>query len=122
MGTLNHFAKDLSIPLDLESALHVIQQTHTALVDIGRMNDRTFINNSSIGVYPWIVERRDEEKSGSHIGKYVRMTVAFAACVKKFPLSRVRLILDDAREFEIKTPFIFVGRLPAMCMKVPSRI
>ncbi|MEO7987464.1 MAG: diacylglycerol kinase family protein, partial [Gemmatimonadales bacterium] len=59
-GTLNHFAKDLGVPLDLEGAVEVIASGKVTAIDVGEVNDRVFINNSSIGVYPRIVELRDE--------------------------------------------------------------
>src|SRR5215207_1701290 len=60
LGTLNHFAKDLGIPLDLAKAAAVVAARHIRRVDVGRVNDRVFINNASIGVYPGIVEKREE--------------------------------------------------------------
>ncbi len=65
IGTLNHFAKDLGIPLDPASALEVIEQGHSIFIDVGRVNDRHFINNSSVGIYPYLVKARTElEKKG----------------------------------------------------------
>lgn len=67
IGTFNHFAKDLAIPLDLEAALRVIKSGHTTLIDVAKVNERHFINNSSIGLYPYIVKERETlEQSGIH--------------------------------------------------------
>ena len=52
LGTLNHFAKDLHIPLDLREAVAVVAAGHIRHVDVGQVNDRVFVNNSSIGLYP----------------------------------------------------------------------
>ncbi|MBA3320384.1 MAG: sphingosine kinase, partial [Pyrinomonadaceae bacterium] len=38
LGTLNHFAKDLHIPLDVEKATQTIIDGHTAQVDVGEVN------------------------------------------------------------------------------------
>ena len=51
VGTFNHFAKDLNIPLEPQEALSVIDEGHTRLIDIARVNDRHFLNNSSVGMY-----------------------------------------------------------------------
>src|ERR1700692_1072666 len=59
LGTLNHFAKDLHIPLDLEGAIQTIADGQTAKVDLGAVNDRFFLNNSSLGLYPKVVAGRD---------------------------------------------------------------
>ena len=58
MGTLNHFAKDLHLPLDPAAAMEVILQGRTTRVDVGEVNGCIFINNSSLGLYPHMVELR----------------------------------------------------------------
>src|SRR4051794_24863581 len=55
LGTLNHFARDLGIPLDLQGATAVIARGITRPVDVGEVNGRVFVNNSSIGIYPLMV-------------------------------------------------------------------
>src|SRR5690348_16338233 len=55
LGTLNHFARDLDIPTDLDEAAKLIAAGKDRRVDIGEMNDRVFINNSAIGLYPLMV-------------------------------------------------------------------
>jgi diacylglycerol kinase family enzyme len=59
LGTLNHFAKDLHIPLELEEATRNIMAGHVVNIDIGEVNDRIILNNSSLGLYPSIVRLRD---------------------------------------------------------------
>jgi diacylglycerol kinase (ATP) len=44
VGTTNDFARALHIPRDIEEAARIIAQGDTIPVDIGRMNDRYFIN------------------------------------------------------------------------------
>src|SRR5690242_17979758 len=39
LGTLNHFAKDLSIPQDLDAAIDTICTGRLIRVDVGRIND-----------------------------------------------------------------------------------
>src|SRR5919107_358211 len=58
-GTLNHFAKDLGMPTDLDGALAVVLAGHTRRVDVGEVCGRIFVNNSSLGVYPRIVRLRE---------------------------------------------------------------
>jgi diacylglycerol kinase family enzyme len=60
LGTLNHFAKDLGIPLDLGAAVRNLATGRPVKVDVGEVNGRIFLNNSSLGLYPDIV--RDREK------------------------------------------------------------
>src|ERR687890_1705573 len=52
-GTLNHFARDLGLDLTRPlAALDVVTSSHRERrVDVGRVNDRSFINNVSLGLY-----------------------------------------------------------------------
>src|SRR3712207_2666906 len=70
LGTLNHFAKDLAIPLDLGAAVETIVRGRVAEVDVGEVNGRVFINNSSLGLYPQIVAHRQEQQEQLARGKW----------------------------------------------------
>lgn len=59
VGTLNHFAKDLRLPLDLPHAVQIIAGGHHRKVDAAEVNGRLFVNNSSIGLYPNLVSERE---------------------------------------------------------------
>ena len=64
-GTLNHFARDLGMPAALPAAAAALAAALAAgrvrAVDVGEVNGRVFVNNSSIGLYPRIVARRDRQ-------------------------------------------------------------
>ena len=59
-GTYNHFARDLGIPLDWRGALDVALNGTLQQIDTGRVNERFFVNNVSMGLYPELVARREE--------------------------------------------------------------
>lgn len=107
LGTLNHFSKDLRIPQDLAEAVRVIAENHTTEIDVGEVNGRIFINNSSIGLYPRIVRRRERQQQ---IGKS-KWYAAFWAAVsvfRRYPFLNVRLRFER-KLIERETPFVFVG-------------
>ena len=108
LGTLNHFAKDLGLPIDSEDAIEVIRSGHVRLVDVGAVNDHVFINNSSIGIYPEVVRDRDAQQTRLGRGKWVAMFVASVAALRRFPVVRVRLGING-RTVLRTTPFVFVG-------------
>jgi undecaprenyl-diphosphatase len=56
-GTRNHFAKDVGIE-DVDAA-EKAATGRVISVDVGRVNGKCFVNNSSIGVYPKVVIRRE---------------------------------------------------------------
>ena len=108
LGTLNHFAKDLRIPLGLAEAARIVCEGREVLVDVGEVNGQVFINNSSLGLYPRIVRRREklQEREGS--GKWSAFMRASLAVLRRYPFLHVRLDADGRRVVR-KTPFVFVG-------------
>jgi YegS/Rv2252/BmrU family lipid kinase len=107
LGTLNHFARDLKIPNDLEEAAGAIVSGHNIRVDVGEVNGRIFLNNSSLGLYPTIVrERQKNQKLGS--GKWPAFVWAAVTAFRRYPFLDVRLSVDG-KEFHRRTPFVFVG-------------
>jgi YegS/Rv2252/BmrU family lipid kinase len=106
-GTLNHFARDLKIPFDMEAAARTIVAGFTTEVDVGEVNDRIFLNNSSLGLYPTIVrEREKRQRLGS--GKWPAFIWATIQALRRHPLLNVRLRVNDEL-LALTTPFVFVG-------------
>jgi YegS/Rv2252/BmrU family lipid kinase len=107
LGTLNHFSKDLQIPQDLVEAIRIIADGVVRVVDVGEVNGRYFINNSSIGLYPRIVRKRKQQE---HLGRGKWWAAAWAAWRFMWvsPFLKVKLELED-NELRRKTPFVFVG-------------
>jgi YegS/Rv2252/BmrU family lipid kinase len=107
LGTLNHFAKDLKIPLDLEGAARTIIANHTVQVDVGEVNRQIFLNNSSLGLYPSLVHKREQRQRLGY-GKWPAFIWAAFSVMRRYPFLDVRLNADG-REFSSRTPFVFVG-------------
>ena len=108
LGTRNHFARDLQLPLDLASAAQVIAANHVVTVDMGEVNGRSFVNNSSIGLYPHMVLDRVQQQHRRGRRKWLAMLVAILATFRRFPIVRARLTVDG-QPHERTTPFVMVG-------------
>lgn len=106
-GTLNHFAKDMGIPLELPEAVGVACDGVVRRVDVGEVNGRIFLNNSSIGVYPRIVELRNRH-GGRGAAKWIAALWATLAVLRRRPFVGVRIRTDDEVVVR-RTPFVFVG-------------
>jgi len=52
LGTANDLMCNLNMPLELDAAAKVIAAGKTRLLDVGKVNDRYFVNNSGIGLEP----------------------------------------------------------------------
>lgn len=113
LGTLNHFAKDLRIPVTLDAALDVIAAGNVRTVDAGEVNGRIFVNNSSIGVYPFLVAQRTAEQRRRRIGKLAAIFPALLRTLRGASWHRVTITAEDGAEppkrREIRTPCVFVG-------------
>jgi diacylglycerol kinase family enzyme len=108
LGTLNHFAKDLKVPLDLEGAVSVILDGTIEDVDVAEVNDHVFINNSSLGLYPSIVHQRQHQEQRLGWGKWPAFVWAALSVLRRFPFINVRLTADNV-ELNRSTPFVFIG-------------
>ena len=107
LGTMNHFAKDLEIPLDLEDALQQAVAGHAARVDVGEVNGRIFLNNSSLGLYPRIIREREKQQRLGW-GKWPAYIWAALAVLRRYPFLEIRLSVGG-KESTGRTPFVFVG-------------
>lgn len=106
-GTFNHFAKDLGIPLKADEAIAVIAAGVLRSVDAGDVNDKIFINNSSIGLYPYlVVERERRQRRG--LPKVVAMTWAFLRALRNFPIRRLSVTAEGWTE-RVRSPLVFIG-------------
>ncbi len=109
LGTLNHFAKDVGVPIDLDQAIATIAGGVRKRVDVGEVNGQIFLNNSSLGLYPDIVRDREKQQSRLGRGKWLAALWATIGALRRYPFLSVRLLLDDGSEHARRTPFVFVG-------------
>ena len=107
LGTLNHFAKDLAVPLDVAQAVGVVANGVKIRVDVGEVNGRVFINNSSIGIYPDVVVEREALRALGY-RKWTAFAMATAKVLRRFPGVVVRVKSDGTTE-TFRTPFLFIG-------------
>jgi len=107
LGTLNHFAKELGFPQDLDAAVDALVDGERRQVDVGEVNDRIFINNASVGIYPRLVwEREAEQRRGRSKG--VAFAIAMLRTWRNYRTVVARLAVKDAGAI-VRTPFVFVG-------------
>lgn len=108
LGTLNHFARDLGIPLALDEAAAVIAAGGERTVDIAEVNGRPFINNAAIGLYPLMLLDRQSQQSRLGRSKRLAVVVASLRTMWNFHAWRLRLSADGGEE-RVETPLLLVG-------------
>ncbi|MGQ0558380.1 MAG: diacylglycerol/lipid kinase family protein [Sphingosinicella sp.] len=107
-GTLNHFARDAGIPADLDEAAAAIAAGHERRVDLAEVNGVTFVNTSSLGLYPDMVRFRDETQARTGRGKRRAMLSASLRALRSFRRRRLWLSAEGI-EARLRTPLLFVG-------------
>ena len=104
LGTRNHLARQLGIPLDLAEAVRVAVGGQRRRIDLGKAGDRVFVNNASFGIYTRFVRQR--ERSGGP--KWLGAIPATWHVLRNMRAQQFTLSLDgEART--ITTPLLFVG-------------
>ena len=108
IGTFNHFAKDVGIPLDPPAAAEAALGGGRRAVDVGEVNGQVFLNNSSLGIYPDMVRERTRQQRRLGRGKRWATIWAVIAALRRFPFLELRLEVDAQRQV-CRAPFVFIG-------------
>jgi len=108
LGTLNHFAKALRLPLDARLAAAVVATGTSAVVDVGEVNGKIFLNNSSLGLYPRLVRRREQQQEQLGRGKWPAALWAAVTLLRRHPLLNVRLTVNG-QCINRRAAVVFVG-------------
>ncbi|MET0857092.1 MAG: diacylglycerol kinase family protein [Telluria sp.] len=107
-GTFNYFGRTHGIPEDLGDAVRALLSSRLQPVQVGLVNDRVFLVNASIGLYPKLLEEREIDKK--QFGR--SRLVAFVSALKTIlsPHRRLRLTLDiDGNIHRLRTSTFFIG-------------
>ena len=107
-GTFNLFARDHGIPQDPQEAARALVRAQAQPVQVGRLNDRLFLVNASLGLYPQLLQDRETFKE--QLGRR-RWVAILAGLVTVFEWRR-QLALQIELEGErvaVRTPTLFVG-------------
>ena len=104
MGTYNHFARDLEIPLMWRQALEVALTGQPHFIDAARVNERFFVNNVSLGLYPEMVARR--EARGRDYPRWKARMYAFYGTLRKY--KHVTLAVESEAHNEVIRTHVFM--------------
>lgn len=105
-GTLNHFARDLGISVEPEKAAALARAGGTRAVDLGRVNDRVFLNTSSVGAY--VVFVRARERLERKLGYRLASLAAAIGTLFRLRTFCVELEVEGAVR-TYRTALVFVG-------------
>jgi diacylglycerol kinase (ATP) len=75
LGTANDLADNLGIPKDLDKAAQLIAKKHTRKIDVCKINERYFLNNSAVGFETAVTVQQMEMKRARGVMRYLLATL-----------------------------------------------
>ena len=108
LGTANDLVHNLGLPLDLKEAARVIAAGHARRIDLGKVNEWVFDNNSAVGLEP-VVSIYNVRMT--RLRGIVRYLVAALRAIAKKPEWEMRLEWDDG-SYEGPASLVSVGNCP----------
>jgi diacylglycerol kinase family enzyme len=108
LGTLNHLAKEVGMPEDLDASVDALVTGRTIDLSVGEVNGQVFLLFCAIGLYSDVVRHRDAQRKSLGRAKWTAMAVAYCKMIARWPLMRVR-IKTGGQSFRRLTPLVYVG-------------
>lgn len=107
-GTFNLFAREHGLPQELEQGVRALLQASVEPVQVGLVNGRVFLANAAVGLYPKLLE--DRENAKQQLGRRRRWVAVVSGLVSLLEW-RWQLTLDaelDGHFTRLRTPSLFV--------------
>lgn len=107
-GTFNYFARTHGIPVDPTAAVHQLLQSAPVPVQVAGVNDRVFLVNASLGLYPDLLEDREAYKARFGRSRWVAFLAGCATLLRAQRRLRVHIEMGDTVR-EVQTLTLFLG-------------
>jgi diacylglycerol kinase family enzyme len=116
-GTFNLFARQHGLPLEPAEAARALLDAQPEPVQVGWVNQRAFLVNASVGLYPKLLA--DREIAKQKLGR--RRWIAMLAALKSLLEWRLQLVLDadlDGHITQLRTASVFICNNPLQLQRV----
>lgn len=107
-GTFNYFGRTHGIPEDLGDAVRALLDARVQAVQVGMVNQRIFLVNASIGLYPQILEEREADKKQFGRSRLVALLSMIKTALGAPQYLRIQMERDGKLQ-KMRTPMLFVG-------------
>lgn len=107
-GTFNYFARTHGLPSEPEAAIRLLWQATPVPVQVASVNDRVFLVNASLGLYPELLEDREAFKARFGRSRWVAFASALTTLLREHRQLRLR-IERRAGPRDVRTATLFVG-------------
>ena len=108
LGTFNYFSRTHGIPSDTRRAAELLLSARAYQVQVGQVNDRVFLVNASLGLYPQLLEDREQAKRQFGRSRLVALWSALKTLLREHRQLRLRIETDQGLRV-LRTPTLFVG-------------
>ena len=107
-GTFNYFARTHGIPGDAAEAVRLLFEAQPLPVQVAAINERVFLVNASLGLYPDLLEDRETYKARFGRNRLVAFGAGAATLLRAQRRLRLRIEQGGASR-ELRTLTLFVG-------------
>jgi diacylglycerol kinase family enzyme len=107
-GTFNYFARTHGIPEAPAEAARLLLEDAPQPVQVGLVNDRIFLVNASLGLYPELLEARETFKRQFGRSRPVALLASAVALLRRHRVLRITLETRSVIH-SLKTSTLFVG-------------
>ena len=116
-GTFNYFGRTHGIPEDTADATRLLLGNTAWPVQVGLINDRVFLVNASLGLYPQLLQDREAYKAQFGRSRLVALGSAFVTLLREH--RQLKLRIDHAGGTRVlRTPTLFVGNNPLQLQQI----
>ncbi|MEN3974012.1 diacylglycerol kinase family protein [Emcibacter sp. SYSU 3D8] len=117
-GTFNYFGRWHGIPLEIEAATTALLQAELQPVQVGFVNDRIFLINTSVGLYPLLLEDREAFKKRHGRGQFNALLSGIATLIKREHRPLYITMDADGESRTVPALTLFVGNNPLQMRQV----
>lgn len=107
-GTFNCFARTHGIPADPGEAVRLLMSAVPAPVQVAAINDRVFLVNASLGLYPDLLQDREAYKARFGRSRWVAFVAACATLLRARRQLRLHIERGDSAR-DVRTLTLFIG-------------
>jgi diacylglycerol kinase family enzyme len=107
-GTFNYFARTHGLPTDPVQATAVLLRAQAVPVQVGAVNERLFLVNASLGLYPDLLEDREAYKARWGRSRWVAFWAGCATLLRAQHRLRLQIELGGQTR-EVRALTLFVG-------------
>jgi diacylglycerol kinase family enzyme len=121
LGTFNYFSRAHGIPSDVAAACRILLGARAFEVQVGLVNDRVFLVNASLGLYPELLEEREAAKARLGRSRWVAFGAALHSLLRPHRRLRIEIEAKGGRRSTV-TQALFVGnnRLQLQRVGIPE--